>query len=263
MTLSPAPTDVDRIVLGCNGLSTLPTRRAAFSLLEAAVDCGIRHFDTARAYGRGYSERVLGEFLAAHGHGLRVTTKSGPARHRFDSLPTRLALPLNSLRRSHAPAAHRTGPLRAPTRRIARDELERSLEASLRCLKRSWIDVFLLHEGLPSQLDDPARDLVATLRRQGVVRSFGIGTARSVIEGHFVGDPLCEVLQYDRPLGAPGILMDRFPGLHHVYHGIFHGLQGGSRAEVVRASLAANPAGRVIFGTRHGDRVRANLSALS
>ncbi|MFN8447206.1 MAG: aldo/keto reductase [Anaerolineae bacterium] len=33
--------------------------------MATALDCGITHFDTATGYGGGYSERLIGRFLAA------------------------------------------------------------------------------------------------------------------------------------------------------------------------------------------------------
>src|SRR2546423_1232756 len=57
-----------RVALGC--------MRAFDELLfEAALACGIRTFDTARAYGE--SERALGTFLRARGVSVRVVTKGG------------------------------------------------------------------------------------------------------------------------------------------------------------------------------------------
>ena len=56
---------------------------------------GITHFDTARSYGRGYSEKLLGEFFRAHGGALAVTTKFGVTYSKTDACPTAIALPLN------------------------------------------------------------------------------------------------------------------------------------------------------------------------
>ena len=39
-------------------------RATAHALLDAAWDCGINFFDTANRYGRGASERYIGEWLA-------------------------------------------------------------------------------------------------------------------------------------------------------------------------------------------------------
>lgn len=259
--------DVSRIVLGCVGLSTLPTRQAAFRLLEKAVDLGIRHFDTARAYGGGYSERVLGEFLAVHGEGLAVTTKLGPVQRRFAALPSRLALPMNYVRnRFRSTPPHRPPDAAAvsrPTRVIARGEIEASVAESLRCLRRSRLDVFLLHECLPSQLDDVARDCIARLRADGTLGAFGIGTARRTIEAWFTDDPLCEILQYDRAPDRSQELINRYPLKRHFHHSLYAPPLAESRIDVLRRSLADNPAGKVIFGTRRLDHLADNLGVSS
>ena len=64
-------------------------------MLEEAVRQGITHFDTARSYGRGYSEKLLGEFFRAHGAAFAVTTKFGVTYSKTDACPTAIALPLN------------------------------------------------------------------------------------------------------------------------------------------------------------------------
>jgi len=43
------------------------SRAKVFRLLEEAVKQGITHFDTARRYGRGYSEKLLGSFSGRMG----------------------------------------------------------------------------------------------------------------------------------------------------------------------------------------------------
>ena len=50
----------------------------ARDVLEVSAEHGVTFFDTADAYGDGRSERILGEFLAAHPDaGLTVATKMG------------------------------------------------------------------------------------------------------------------------------------------------------------------------------------------
>lgn len=255
--------DVSRVILGCVALSTLPTRRAAFRLLEEAVSCGITHFDTARIYGRGFSERVLGEFFAVHGGALRVTTKLGPPELGSTPLPTRVALPLNWMRRclvkKPVAVAPGLGQPRCPTARIERQQIEASIEASLRWLQRSHIDVFLLHEALPQQLTDDARSLIAGLREDGTIGVFGIGSARNLIMAQYVDDPLCDVLQYDALPGRASDLLTKYPSKVHIHHSIFRNAQNTSRAVVLRDALAANGSGRVIFGTRSREHLRQNL----
>ena len=50
---------VDRLGFGCVAHAGLASPRQARDLLEGVLDLGIRHFDTAPVYGRGYSERLL------------------------------------------------------------------------------------------------------------------------------------------------------------------------------------------------------------
>ncbi len=52
---------------------------AAHDLLTAAVDAGVRFFDTADVYGDGRSERLIGEFLRKQEHDMTVATKFGRA----------------------------------------------------------------------------------------------------------------------------------------------------------------------------------------
>lgn len=255
---------VSRIILGCNSLSTLPTRRAAFRLLETAVQCGISHFDTARAYGQGYSERILGEFLVGQGSEFIVTTKCGRPDGRTSWIPTSLALPINTLRqycnRSRPTAGSTTQNRRSHLgEKITRPFLEQSIEASLRSLRRSRIDVFLLHEQLPLQLDEGARGLIARLIADGTIGAFGTGTARATLESSFEIDDLCTVLQYDYSIRDGDRLLRRFPALTHYHHSLFRQPRQASPPAILCDALAANPRGKVLFGTRNCDHLRANV----
>lgn len=257
-----------RIILGCNALSTLPTRRAAFRLLETAVRCGIRHFDTARTYGQGFSERILGEFLAGQGPDFIVTTKSGQPDGSIARVPTWLALPMNALKRNLGRSRRTAGVASPPGNphsgeRITREYLERSIEASLRSLKRSWIDVFLLHERLPSQLDEGARSFIATLLADRTLRAFGTGTSRATLESWSGSDDLCTVLQYDYAAPGSDSLIRRFPALTHYHYGLFRNRRNTNPAAILREALAANPAGKVLCGTRNRHHLEENVRGAS
>jgi aryl-alcohol dehydrogenase-like predicted oxidoreductase/predicted kinase len=82
LTLGP------RLALGCMRLSTDADRdeERAASTLRAALDAGVRVFDTARAYAwddteLGHNERLLGRAIRAHGASdVRIVTKGGMRR---------------------------------------------------------------------------------------------------------------------------------------------------------------------------------------
>jgi aryl-alcohol dehydrogenase-like predicted oxidoreductase len=78
--------EFSRIALGCGnfgGVGSAPaffgqgiSESGAFALMDAAWEAGIRHFDTADAYGGGRSESAIGNWIAARGVRPALTTKT-------------------------------------------------------------------------------------------------------------------------------------------------------------------------------------------
>ena len=71
MVSVPSPADTlfghMRIGLGCMGLSGLfghVERSVAIKTIHKAIDCGIRHFDTAELYGPFIGEEILAEAIS-------------------------------------------------------------------------------------------------------------------------------------------------------------------------------------------------------
>lgn len=148
--------------------------------LHAALDAGITFIDTALIYGRGESERLVGEVLRERGDQERVVvaTKIPPLDERWPPDP-------------RAPLASIFPP----------DHIERSALESLRNLGVAALAVEQLHVWLDAWLDDPAwPDLRAAMERltaAGVVRHWGVsandhapGAARRVID-----EPIIETVQ--------------------------------------------------------------------
>ena len=72
--------DVSVIALGCwpfagGGYWGEQDDQASIATVHAALDAGINFFDTAEGYGRGHSERVLGEGLKGRRHQAVIATK--------------------------------------------------------------------------------------------------------------------------------------------------------------------------------------------
>jgi aryl-alcohol dehydrogenase-like predicted oxidoreductase len=86
MTASRARLQIPPIALGCGnfgGVGSAPeffgaglTDDQAMVLMDAAWEQGIRHLDTADAYGGGRSERAIGRWIAARGVVPQLTTKT-------------------------------------------------------------------------------------------------------------------------------------------------------------------------------------------
>jgi aryl-alcohol dehydrogenase-like predicted oxidoreductase len=65
--------------LGCNNFGMRIDEAAARQVVDAALDVGINHFDTADIYGKGRSEEFLGRALGARRSEVVITTKVGSA----------------------------------------------------------------------------------------------------------------------------------------------------------------------------------------
>jgi aryl-alcohol dehydrogenase-like predicted oxidoreductase len=174
-----------RLGFGCASMMGRVGRRDSLHALHAAWDAGITLFDTARSYGYGEGEALLGSFLSASSRRDKaiVITKFGVPvypmpRWKAAAKPlVRSALRLlpsaRSLVRSHLTADH-------PPHTYNIRTLRSSLEESLRQLRTDHVDVLLAHEA-PATLaaqDDLLSEL-QLLIDQGKVRRTGIACSRA------------------------------------------------------------------------------------
>lgn len=128
-----------------------------FAALQRAVDLGCNFFDTAWVYGRGHSERVLGDLVRANpGTRLYVATKVPPKDMRWPS--TR-----ESTLDDVFPPEH----------------IEEYVHKSLDNLGLESIDLLQLHVWEDSWTDDPRwRDTLTGLRDSGLIGGIGISVNR-------------------------------------------------------------------------------------
>ena len=167
------------------GFGTAPilgrlNRHQGLHALETAYSVGIRHFDTARSYGWGECEAVLGEFLAGHPRAsYTLVSKCGlvPAR-RTNALSVAKKLARQVV--TWLPAAR--GIVRrfasasqfSPVATYEVDALRSSVETSLRELRTSYLDILILHNFEPGRPGlDEVIALFRELREQGCIKRFG------------------------------------------------------------------------------------------
>ncbi|SMO90545.1 aldo/keto reductase [Paracoccus laeviglucosivorans] len=113
----------------------------SLACLDAAVDAGISHFDTADIYGMGVSEQIIGTWGR---QSIHLATKCGI--------------------------------LNGPPRTVRNDEayIRQCLEGSLRRLKREHVDLYYIHRRQP---DVPIEELAGTMGRliaEGKIGGYGL-----------------------------------------------------------------------------------------
>jgi aryl-alcohol dehydrogenase-like predicted oxidoreductase len=147
-----------RFALGCGnfgGIGSAPeffgageSRDEAFGLMDAAWELGIRHFDTADAYGGGASERWIGAWMRERGTRPFLTTK---VFHSVEGDPG--------------------------DRGLAPERVRRQLDGSLERLGVERVDLYLAHE---PDAATPLEETVAAfeeLQRGGRIGAFGLSNA--------------------------------------------------------------------------------------
>lgn len=160
-------------VFGLGSLHHLPTSSARQRLLRIALDLGFRAFDVAPAYGNGLNELELGRALASCPHSIRIGTKFGIPVDLYGERHPHLAWALRFWLRltSRAYGAEYRSRVFTPA------EMRRSLEGSLRRLRREWVDDFMIHEPL-GVIDRPnlnaLHETAERLKIEGKIRRWGV-----------------------------------------------------------------------------------------
>jgi aryl-alcohol dehydrogenase-like predicted oxidoreductase len=129
--------------LGCANFGWFIDEAQSHTVIRAALDAGITHFDTADQYGEGQSEECLGRALGAQRSKVVITTKFGTAV---------------------APDGSRPG---------SAGWVRRACEASLVRLGTDWIDLYLLHHHDPTTPIGETLGALSELQSAGKIREFG------------------------------------------------------------------------------------------
>jgi pyridoxine 4-dehydrogenase len=137
--------ELSRVGLGTNNFGRRIDVHRAREVVEAALDLGVRHLDTADVYGDGESERLIGEaFAGGWPEGVALGTKGGLDKH-SDRL------------RNGTP-----------------EYLRRALDASLQRLRRDHVELYTLHRHDPEVPIEESVGALDELRREGKCLAVGV-----------------------------------------------------------------------------------------
>lgn len=162
-TISPLGLGTSQIASLGRGINHSEAKR----LFDTALDYEVTTIDTADTYGSGDSERMIGKAIQAKRSDFYVITKAGfPHVH----LPGFLS-PLNQIGKK---ALQSTG----VTKSYSKKYLINSLEKSLKRLKTDYVDAFLLHEPLGTDLlaFDDFWEALELIKKNGMANHIGIST---------------------------------------------------------------------------------------
>ncbi|MBP2077792.1 aldo/keto reductase [Oceanobacillus polygoni] len=140
---------ISELTLGCMSLGT--DINQAKEIIDAAIDYGINHLDTADLYGFGKNEEIIGEAIKGKRDQIILTTKVG----------------------NHFDKEEKTW-FWDPSKKY----IEQAVKASLKRLQTDYIDFYMLHGGT---IDDPIHETIDAfegLKRAGLIRAYGISSIR-------------------------------------------------------------------------------------
>ena len=141
-TLSDTDITVSRMTLGCWALAGgfnwgAQEERDSIATLHTALDAGITFFDTAEAYGNGYSEEIIGKAFQANREEVVIASKALPSHLTPESLIT-------------------------------------ACEGSLKRLKTDYLDLYILHWYNPEVPIADTMGAMTQLKQQGKIRTIGV-----------------------------------------------------------------------------------------
>ncbi|MDQ6607577.1 MAG: aldo/keto reductase, partial [Actinomycetota bacterium] len=292
-----------RLGFGCAELYREPSGAQRRRLLDRARHAGISHFDVAPMYGLGIAERELGAFASRRRDQVVIATKFGispslaaRAIGRVQGPARRLLAASQGLRsraRSSAPgpASGGTGSLLYRASGFDATAARASLERSLRELRTDYVDLLLLHDPEPGQVDgDGLCSYLEQLRTTGQIRSWGVAgepgpTLRvaselpvmpgviqvrdDLLEGRRSVLPTTACITFGvlgRVLGAVGSHLAADQSRRRAW-GKAVGIDCGDRellaGLLLRWASRANPDGVVLFGTISVDHIAAGAAAIA
>jgi aryl-alcohol dehydrogenase-like predicted oxidoreductase len=203
----------------------------ARAIIDHALEQGLRHFDTANAYGNGKSERIVGRALAQVPDAL-IATKVGllQQRGRNEGL--------------------------APERVLA------AVSESLDRLGRESIDLLYLHAPDRDTPIEATLGAMADLLASGRVKQFGVS--------NFAAWEILEIIQLCEARGMPRprtsqVLLNlairqieieyvRFAAKYKLHTTVYNPLAGGLFARALRPDAPPPPGSRFAVQSRYRDR---------
>ena len=164
--------EVSVVGLGCNNFGRALDKTQSAAVVNAALDAGITHFDTASNYGEGKSEAFLSAALGNRRHEVVIATKVGVAIPGWEG-------------------SGGAGP------EYVRQVLDRSLSE----LGTDYVDIYMIHFPDPKTPIEDTLETMNDLVEEGKVRQIGCS--------NFDANQLTEALEASKENGWAAFVCDQ------------------------------------------------------
>lgn len=148
---------VGEIGLGCMSLGT--DENQVIPLLHEALDLGINFLDTADIYDNGHNEELIGKAIKGRRSEVIIASKVGNTR-----------------------VEGQEGLVWNPSK----THIMEAVKDSLRRLQTDYIDLYQLHGGTLDDNMDETIEAFAQLKREGLIREYGISSIRPNVIREYV-----------------------------------------------------------------------------
>jgi aryl-alcohol dehydrogenase-like predicted oxidoreductase len=183
---------ISELGFGCAPLMGRVGRKDSLAALAAAENAGINFFDTARSYGYGESEGLLGGFLKGRRQSAVICTKFGilPAKSGWKQRVKPLAQAAIRVFPGLRKQARRQAVGQTVSGQFSVQVLRESFETSLRELQTDYVDMLIMHAATLEVLDqDDLLEAMERLVESGKVRMAGISGDHAAIAETFRRQP--------------------------------------------------------------------------
>lgn len=255
VTLPGTDISCSRFIFGTAGLFNVGSAKARRDLLEAAVEAGFSHFDTAPYYGFGWAERDLAPILRADPT-ITVTTKVGIYSPGGENNPAPVVFAIKA-------AGRAIKALSTPTVDFSVNRAQHSLDASLKRLQRDRVELYMLHEAEMHMLDtDEWLRWLEKCKADGKIAEFGIAvTSERAAPFLSAGSPLAKVVQMTDSLnGREADICDANGREKQITYGYISAAKKANPAanvrEILAEALRRNSTGAIIVSTGKTARLR-------
>jgi len=250
--------EVSKVGFGTSALHHSFTSSERLSILRAALDGGITHFDSARLYGYGIAEKELGRFFGKNDRkGLTISTKVG-----FDVSKLQQRFPLIQVV-GRKIIGKILPNVQKPMIDFSPTGCDKSFSNSLRSLNTEWVDILFVHEPALASFSQ-LNELIPWLKLQkslGKARYIGLaGENLLEISNDIISNAIFDVFQTSKY----GLVVNNGSLIRpQIEYGYFSNLSINEREVAIEKATCQKSSGMILYSSRQVARINAFCSKFS